>query len=443
MYLRIMNPGTCDYRCFTLLGVSGSRGNEDKIGQFGSGAKFGTMALLRAGIKPTVCIGNLKMDFGFIPIVIDDRDFRQVSVKLQGKLDGKQVNRTEEQSYTLEHGIYDWRNLYMGLREYVSNAIDGSVENTGSYQSVIIDIVHDVRVRAGYTQVFIPLTEDVRSFVSILGDWFLHFNKKHTPKSEVMEKDKPGPAKIYYRGVLIRTIGEMSVFDYNVNHLTLDESRNSDEWSVRYSVAETLSKSHNKRYLKQVLRQTSEKKDLFEASISQYTWSSYREALADAFMEEFGEDAVICNEVTINHVEKKGFIPVLLNNDFMSVLRTVERLKTDTKVLDHAECQGFSVMAPTDSIINTSNKVWETFEYLELTNGKTKPQIKGMFSAMDGGKKTMGMYKDGIVYIDNNLGGVELTQTVIEEFVHHITGAGDLSRDIQDHAFLTIAKMIS
>lgn len=444
MYLRICNQGVCDYKMLTLLGASGSRGNSDKIGQFGSGAILGNLCLLRAGISPIIYSGNLKMEFRANPIMVDGKQFKQVEVYLSGKLpDGSNVRRKEPQSYTLEYGIYDWKQLFMGIREWISNAIDGSIENTSNYKDVVIDVVSEPRARAGYTQVFIPYTEDVKSFVNIIPEWFLHFNKKSSPKSTIIEKDKPGPARIYYKGVLIRTIGENSLFDYNVNNLTLDESRNSDEWSCRSSVAEVLCRKENKAYLKRVLRETSKNKELFEASISQYTWSYYKEAIADAYSEEFGNNAVLVSEVTANHVSKKGFIPIMLNDGFASVLRTVERLRTDSKVLDHAECSGFEVFAATDFQLKEVDKVWGVFEYLNLTNGKSKPETKSIFKAMDGEKKLKGMYQNGVVYLDSHISGIELTQTVTEELMHHATNAGDLSRDLQEHCFLMISKLIT
>ena len=41
MFLMIANNGVAPVQSFTVLGVSTARGNSDKIGQFGSGAKHG------------------------------------------------------------------------------------------------------------------------------------------------------------------------------------------------------------------------------------------------------------------------------------------------------------------------------------------------------------------------------------------------------------------
>ena len=448
-YLRISNPGVTSYESIIMFGVGSSRGDENKIGQFSSGVKFANLLMLRSGISPIIYLGNLKLHFSFKKIKVDGKDFRQAVCHLSGKDEnGVQIKRSIDLSYSLEFGDLDWKsNVYLALREYMTNCLDGSIESTGDYKNADVDIIDEsfMRAKRGYTQVYIPLTPEVNNFVNILPEWFLHFNNKFNPTTEVLQKDKPGPAKIYHKGVLIRVMdncGE-SCYDYNVKDLQLNESRTSDDWETRSQVAKTLSKPQNKHYLRNVLRQTSKNKTLFEASISHYTWQNYKDSLSQAYKEEFGENSVLCNVNTADHIKKKGFIPTVLDESFASVLRTIDNLQKDSKILSGAEVKGFNISQPTDLVIKVADDIWETFKYLNLTNNKEKPQVYCMWKNVDGESKVWGMYDDNKVYVDRDIAGIHLTQTLVEEISHHCSGENDGSRGLQDYAFLTIAKMIN
>ena len=63
---------------------------------------------------------------------------------------------------------------------------------------------------------------------------------------------------------------------------------------------------------------------------------------------------------------------------------------------------------------------------------------------MDGGGQTLGYYRDNTVFINQDIAGQgalqtgwhnltqQLLTTAMEEVVHHVTGAVDFSRDLQD-----------
>src|SRR4030042_5673784 len=51
MNLLIQNPGVAPVEAYTLLGASGSRGNRNVNGQFGTGNKLGITAILRRGLS--------------------------------------------------------------------------------------------------------------------------------------------------------------------------------------------------------------------------------------------------------------------------------------------------------------------------------------------------------------------------------------------------------
>ena len=443
MYLRIMNPGTCDYRSFIMLGVSSSRDDGNAIGKFGSGIKMMTGLLLRHGIKPFVCIGNLRVEFDYKPTIIDKKEYRQIYINLSGKLDGNPVRRSEDLSTTLEHGIYDWDEIRMGLREAVSNALDACVKNGLSPDNVTIDLVENPRAKKDHTQVFIPYTEEVAKFVRDIDKWFLHFREGYDESAEVLLKDSPGPTLIYHKGVFIRELHQQSIYDYNCNELELDESRNSDVWSCHKGMAQAL--ANNQWALQNVLRKCDLDASYAESAISQYIWSRYKDAFEKAYFAEFGENAILCSRTTQEHVQAKGYSTVCLSNELAEVLKTVARLKKDRDILNGIEMDGFQAVDPTEEMLKNAQEVWNFFEYLNMTYGKEKPSIKGMKKKMEGNVTTRGQYdpSNKVVYINDELSGLTQKITMVHEIAHHISGATDLSHEFANLGFTAIAHVLS
>ena len=82
----------------------------------------------------------------------------------------------------------------------------------------------------------------------------------------------------------------------------------------------------------------------------------------------------------------------------------------------------------------------------EFVTERSKPIVKCFETIMDAGSLKLGYYKDGVVYINTDISrGLSnmLLQTMLEEVAHHITGACDGSRDLQDFAFKVAARNMS
>ena len=79
-----------------------------------------------------------------------------------------------------------------------------------------------------------------------------------------------------------------------------------------------------------------------------------------------------------------------------------------------------------------------------MCDGKTKPPIKCFRTVMNGGTVVRGFLRDGIVYINEDLGNgtsVEFRQTVLEEVAHYLTKSADCTRDLQDWAFKLAVRL--
>lgn len=462
-YLRIASPGIADPTSLTVLGVGSSRYSENPsvIGQFASGAKLAAGLLLRNGLPPVITLGRLKMTYGTKPIVAEGRDFSQVTVKFSGQdpRTGKNRTSTEDLGYTLEWGVADWNDVTMAPREYLANAIDSVTKQGLDVSAIEVGIAYDIRAKADWTQVYIPLSADVLRFFEELESRFLHFGRREYLDRRTLPKVTPDEktTRIYKKGVLVASLPYPSVWDYNLgDELRLDESRNASEWDVKYAVAKALSKG-DRATLARVIKMvaTGEDRDeLLEAKLSaDYLYDEYLDPEVAknrkgewkaAFRSVAGETGVACSGLpgVASHIEAKGLTPFTVPTNW---LKALDRMGVDTedKVLSKSEKAGEVLSEPTEDMIAAVMDVWDLLEREGLTNGKDIPPIQGFKTVMTAGTQKMGEYRDGTVLLHTDLSTMSplLRKVALEEVVHHVTGAGDMSRDLQDFLFRLVTQM--
>src|SRR5690606_21293990 len=205
---------------------------------------------------PVVFCGTLRLEFLTRPQTVADakasKDFARVVVKYGGTdpATGASRSATEDLGFVLDYGKQDWNEVALALREFVSNAIDRSIREDGDWRSVKIEIVDENRVRAksGHTRVFVPLTPEVLAFYNDLGKWLLHFSEPESLDKAILPKrnrnlDERKAAVIYRRGVRVREFESSeteSLFDYNLNDLTIDGARKASDWDVRHHCGQAL-----------------------------------------------------------------------------------------------------------------------------------------------------------------------------------------------------------
>lgn len=465
-YLMIRNPGVADPAAFTLLGVSTTRysGVSGTIGQYGSGSKNALAKLLRDNINPVIVPGNLKMEFFSKPKLISGQIFNQVCVKYSGKdLDGTNRSSTEDLGFTLEWGVQDWTKIAMAFRELVANAIDGAAldrqrynctDTTQAYKDVEFEVVDKPRAKAGYTAIFLPLTPEIQECWTNLGVLFLHYSQPHLLGSKILPKLGNKNVLIYKKGVLVSRVEEESIFDYNLgDELALDESRNAQVWDVRYACSKAIG-NVEAGDLAKILKAQIEGRKVFESKFeTSYVHNEYddkdvkdkrKEKFQAAFKTVAGNNAVLVSgkKAVSDFVQKKGFEPVKIEGNWFQTLQQLG-VTTEDNVLDGLEKEGFSESEATPDMLKSLDMVWNLLETYGKLNGREKPPVKGFNPIMSGEAQTGGMYKNGIVYIhtDYSTMGFGLLKVMLEEVAHHCTGAGDMSRDLQDYLFRLIVEV--
>lgn len=482
LYLKIQNIGAVPADAFTVLGVSLADQNKNPgvIGQFGSGSKHSIALLLRNELQPIVFAGTLKLEFGTRPQVVSDAEatkhFERVVVKYGGTDPVTAANRssTEDLGFVLDFGRLDWDDVAMALREFVSNAIDRSIREVGDWSGVKIEVVDEAQVRAkrNHTRVFVPLTPEVLDFYNNLGKWFLHFSEPELLNKAILPKANRNlgerkAAVIYRRGVRVREFESSeteSLFDYNLDELTIDESRKASDWDVKHHAGRALANADSKSLAILFDRLLNSDRSTWEFGFDVYSLqpnygdgseviSRRQKAWQEAFDLVAGAESVLSGKGTANQLERKGYKPVVAPENLINAAG-LYGVPTSSSVLSADELSGREITEPTPDAQAAVDYVWSRIEKIGLTNGKEKPAVRSFHSILDAGTMLNGYYRDEVVYIHRDLGNAgsvvggfdalsdRLLKVALEEVAHYATnGATDNSRDFQDYVLEVAVKL--
>jgi len=458
-YLMIQNKGVAPVEAFTMLGDSGTRdcGVEGAIGQFGSGSKHGINMLLRKGIDFRVYTGHTRLEFSWDRKMVKDANGKmRETFPVKCKLSGDKT-KTIDCGWTLDFGAMDWRDTSMGLREFVSNALD-CTNILGEDAGLYLKVQSEDRPRAckGVTRIYVDLNDqDVADFYRDLSKHFLHFSADPSQAKERFLRKSPdslGP-RIYREGVFVRELAATcrSAFDYNfkAGDIKIDECRNSSEYALRANIAQTVNKA-DAETLKTYF-ETLSTGDTYEASLDQfylgYCESEESRANWTEAWELFAGTAVVATEAIGNspiaeHVLAKGHKVAILPDAFAKVAASMG-VPTVASVLGEAGAAGKIECPTTLGAQAAVDEVWGWCEVAEMTGGKAKPETKCFRQLMDAGGECLGYCKLGgtAVYIREDLAGKIALKTAIEEVAHYVTGSTDCSRDFQNFAFDMIVEL--
>ena len=432
-YLQISNDGVCDPVGFITLGVSTARDKEECIGQFGSGNKLAALVLLRNGIEPVIYCGNTKIKFFTKTTTMKhtngEKRFEQVYVDIDGKI--------ERLSISLDFGALDWTDVKYSVREIISNALDQSNQDASK---ISVEIVDKIIPHPEKTVVGIPLTEEIRKYYRDLKQYFLHFSPTVSHTDTILSKTKMGPARIYRKGVYVKTIESQlpSNYDYNFgSNLKIDESRTLDTFSCEIDVFKALTESDK---IGEIFQALVEGVQCWETNFSNYEMNYIRyndkakELWTKVWKELYG-DAVIAMDQQgplVNSAKQKGYIVhVIRSMDWYKSLSGAN-IPTVITVLDNVNDLGYVMTVPTKNTLQTLDRVWGWLENIHLTRDKPKPPIHG-FKIITQESIIMGYVKDAEVYINEEYDTNE--HVMIHELCHYITGATDNTQTFQEFAF--------
>lgn len=410
MYLKIENQGVAPVEGFTVFGVSTSRGDESKLGQFGSGAKHAIMQLLRSGISPIIMLGKERLEFFAEPIFVNGKQFNEVRYRFR--------KETHKLSYTLEFGELDWDSTTMALREIISNAIDA-----GGYKISTCELP---TFKPDCTTVFIPMTPEIQKYYLNLSSYFLHFiGKEH---ESLLPKTDKSPPKIYRKGVFVRQLESAypGLFDYNFgDELKIDECRNLDDTRGYRMIGSLWQKST--QYVKAVLSAFLEEKKFAEMEIP--NWMLYNHPEVESLYKEVCGNAYASNAIAASHLHKPGRRYCVLSPSYY---QEISRTSIPTYINDLTSCErkGITEVPVNSDTLRLVNRVCSIIESRMMTNGKDRPLI-GNFRKPHSDDILQGYcdFAEGKVWIsiDNPMD----IPTIVEELAHWYSDSIDLSQGMQ------------
>lgn len=473
MYLMIQNKGVAPVEAFTLLGASTSRDCDDTIGQFGTGTKHSINLLLRERLPFRVYCGKTRLEFQTEDLAMDDGFGSTKQVNKVVCQFGGTTRKKIDLGWVLEFGAIDWTDIGMALREFISNAIDRTVRETGEFApsiesgDLVVKIVDKMQAKDGYTRVFIKVDEEgeILKYLSDLSKRFLHFGDPEDVKKTFLPKAGRNltgdTAMIYREGVLVREIKETnysSVYDYNfsASDIPIDDCRNSNEYTIRAACARLL-RDATADELAPILKAMADGLKTFESVFDQYAISGYntstekqREAWTDAWEAAVGDAVVVSDEGDGHAREKavrKGHKVVTVNPTWASTVKNFG-VNNVADVLDTNEREGREILSPTSASIEALDMVWEWLEMTKQTADKPKPGVFCYKELTKAESDIMGFYRHGEENIhvrEDIASGVNkyLLKTTLEELAHYVTGATDNSRDFQNFFMDMIVELVA
>jgi len=484
LFLKIENKGVADYNSLLLFGATGNRYSSNKmtIGTFGSGSKHSVGALLRANVNLQIFAGLTKLSYYSKPKKLrkasgGENMQQQVCVHISGSLPAGDEGTMghKELSFTLDFGCADWPSatgVALACREFVSNAIDGQLEMTEDFDGVTVEIVDESKVRAkdGYTRVFLPLTEKVQEFYNELGKWFLHFSEPAVVRNgtKILQKANRNRtdskrAVIYRRGVYVREFmasNVESLFDYNLD-VNLNEARTFNDWEAKREVAVAL-RNADRSVLTVVFNAITKSQDRWELTLDEYgllpsSWETEDVKAVEARKEEWtaaaalvlGDAGVFCDDFQVvgDMVTKKGYNPVRVKSKAWIDAAKANGVRTDEAILTKDDKVGRQFFPATDACILAVDIVWKAMVDLGFVGSKSKPLVGTFTEPVVCEGCAMGLYRPEAKTVYANTDYAEnldeqLVYIMVEECIHHISGATDFSRDFQTMQTQVIGRLI-
>lgn len=467
LYLKIENVGEAPVEGFTLFGATTKRHENDPmvIGIFGGGVKSSLGLLLRNNISPTVYCGAKRLEFYTKDVTVPSAKrvttHKKVCVRHSGE-----SNRTEELSFVLDYGTTDWTSVELAAREFVSNALDGSLDHTDNWDSVKIEIVDQSKVRAkkGLTQVFIPLTPEIQKFYNEIDKWFLHFKTPELLKEKILPKDERNQsgkqtAILYRRGVFVRQIensDKASIFDYNLD-FPINESRTFDDYQATHVISRAW-RDATPIQLGRLLNAMYRNEDCWEKSLSGYsllTSEDNKDAIAKrsknwkkAFDLVFNKTMVMTKEdrMVSQLVESKGYKPVQIPDGWIRAIKQYG-LRTYDDVLTDDDLNSRTLSEATPAVVKTFEYVWGRLGEIGMLAGAKKPSLGCFYEPVKNETQTWGQYRAEenkiLIHTDIADGSNEfLKWAMCEEICHCISQAEDFSRSFQCLLVRIISKLI-
>jgi len=445
-YLKLTNPTAISKEEIELFGYSDKRNNSDLIGEKGTGLKFSRLQALRQGIETFICTSDFKNS-------IKTEDLICTTKRIIFSYENKNKRKKNvKSSYTTEGGVGDWKDSWFIVREFVQNARDEFVranlvkkDEAMSLTLKTLEVVGSVEfAEKGKTSCYIEITPKIEKVFSNIGRYFV-FNPDFDCHvgSIYFSKEK----NIYKQGIFVDEIkiNKSCFASYDYFGVDLNESRtlkySQDVWEGAIAILNHAPIDMKKDFLIYV-------KDNFHNDECSQAWSHnkfFGEGWGIAFVQLFGENSVIHNHETVTELDleklqskKLNVVPVhekmyeCLKENGIKTLEDVNHIdsKNEFEIID--------ISGKEKERLSLAKQMCETifgkFD-IEVFLPRNNEQIEMLGCWSNVSQK---------IYINNGILTSEerILDTLVEEYIHATSGAGDFSRAFQSFACQKIRELL-
>lgn len=422
--IEISNKGEAPVESFTLLGASTKRGDDSKIGFFGSGVKYALSKLLRDGIEVRVFSGKKEIRISTEEQHLGDRAFDVITIN--NKLT----------SLTTEMGP-DWE-IWQAVREIYCNAVDES--------EYMVRRTDHVEPEMGMTKFYIDEVKDVHDIVE---NWNDYFSDKRTDKIlEVGGITVFGGGTtsrsclcLYRKGIRCNEIesqgspsNEHALYDYNLNKVEINESR---VLKYMFIIKSDLAKFWSSHATTQMISNLFNSLNLhpFEENLD---WSG-----AISFSDNW---LTVINNRPLVYKEVSGYFEDRLSKRDCLILPTPILLALSKFFKGRVEVigeslgtKGYQTLEVTKHQEYLLKEVMEFFKEvgLEITSEIAVVSFKA--------KDIMGSVGEDCILISEeafNYGRKAIAATILEEELHRSSGQADKTRGFQNYLIYKILSVL-
>lgn len=325
-YVQITNEGEIDLQGLHLMGISSKRGDESKIGFFGSGNKYAIATLLREKIPFKIYSGKTLVNITTEKVMFRGQTYNQICI------DG------EKTSLTTSMGP-DWENWF-AIREMYCNA-----EDEGGAK---ISLSQTPKGKEGYTTIFVKLDEKLESFFENINNFILidktpkldevttHYGKIEA-YSTVVEQG----IICYRKGIRIFPENkQVAMFRYNFDKIEINESRMYKyEHEVLERIASYLAVTENQEIVAHYLANW---KGAYEKNAK---WEYVHDQLSETWHEILKDRRVYPESIAIDSGDYEG-----KHNSFIvpdELAKKISNQFDDVQVVGYTKGKEFTELKPT------------------------------------------------------------------------------------------------
>lgn len=404
MFLSITNKGEMQQEAMTLLGASTKRGDDTKIGFFGSGLKYALAVLIREGIEFHIFAGSKEIKVTTQPVKFRDQEFQRIFIN------------GEPTSMTTDMGV-DWE-PWFAVREVLCNAVD-----EGGHE---IDMVEKLKGKKGYTTFAVEMTSKLNE---VLEKWQQFFCEKRP--DVLLESDNcqlfhgdDHELIVYRRGIRCHHEKIKSLFHYNMRWAEINESRVlASQYSFNMSLVKWIAMHANEDVVRMILDGW---RGTYEGSLD---WDTYSMHFSEHWLTVIGGRKLIADEVTgyfSRDIEEGALV---LPHALVKSLANF--FKDRVTVLGHSDKYGKRHVLPMDK--REESMLKDVLDFLRKGDiDITVPIHKAQFRE----SYIEGQADEGQIYIAPTVfetGKRYLAMTLLEEMMHLKSGAGDGTRSFQNY----------